>query len=137
MHSNTGIPLDACTALLIRIQRGDEGAFAELYEREHQVLFLLLFKQLGGRESTEALLRELFTGVWSDSQRFDPELSSGRAWLCSLARDMVARDMVARDLLAREQVVPESLKPSTVSVVVSSRDPLVLGDSKDADLHHS
>ena len=132
MHSNTGIPLDACTALLIRIQRGDEGAFTELYEREHQVLFLLLFKQLGGREPTEALLRELFTGVWSDSQRFDPELSSGRAWLCSLARDLVAREQVAR-----EQVVPESLEPSTVSVVVSDGDSLVLRDSKDADLHHS
>lgn len=89
MHSDTGIPLDACTALLIRIQCGDEGAFTELYERERQVLFLLLFKQLGGREPTEALLRELFTGVWSDSQRFDPELGSGRAWLCSLARDLL------------------------------------------------
>ena len=89
MHPDIGIPIDACTALLIRIQRGDEGAFTELYEQERQVLFLLLFKQLGGREPTEALLRELFTGVWIDSHRFDPEFSSGRAWLCSLARDLL------------------------------------------------
>ena len=78
---------DSADAGLLRaIARGDEGAFAALYDQYSPILFGLLLRIVRDRPEAEDVLQEVFLQVWQQAANFDAARGRPFTWLVTLAR---------------------------------------------------
>ena len=68
-------------ALVARIARGDEAAFAELYDRLGALAYSLAVRILRNPSLAEEATQEAFVAVWRNAARFDARRGSARAWV--------------------------------------------------------
>ncbi|MEJ7618007.1 MAG: sigma-70 family RNA polymerase sigma factor [Pyrinomonadaceae bacterium] len=68
------------------VARGDEQAFADLYDRYSSILFGLLLRILNGRAEAEDVLQEVFIQVWQKAGDFNEDRGRAFTWLVTLAR---------------------------------------------------
>ncbi|PQA57020.1 RNA polymerase sigma-70 factor [Siphonobacter curvatus] len=54
--------------LLIRLQNGDESAFASLYDRYWSKLYAYVYNRIRSQEDTEELVQEVFIVLWENRQ---------------------------------------------------------------------
>jgi RNA polymerase sigma-70 factor, ECF subfamily len=73
--------------LIVRVARGDRGAFETLYERYVRPVYALGLRRLGDRPSAEDVVQETFAAVWGSARTFRPERGRGAPWLFSIARN--------------------------------------------------
>src|SRR5262245_20824253 len=73
-------------ALMVRIRAGDEAGLRDLYERTSRRLFGIVLAIVGDRTSAEEVLVEVYTQVWRQAGRYDPERGSVHVWLATIAR---------------------------------------------------
>lgn len=71
--------------LTARVQAGDPGALAELYDRYAALVYGAARRVLGDDGMAEDVTQEVFTFVWQHPQRFDAARGSLRSWLGMLA----------------------------------------------------
>ncbi len=90
LHSDslpeTGPPPDRLEALVAGIRGGDETALAALYDATSDRVFGLALRILRDRSAAEETTLDVFTQVWSQSDRHDPSRGSVLAWVLNLAR---------------------------------------------------
>ena len=83
--------------LLRRSSRGDEVAFAQLYDATSRRLVLRVVRD---QAMAEEVTQEVFLDVWRTSSRFDPTLGSAMSWLMTIAHrsavDRVRSSQAAR-----------------------------------------
>ncbi|MBI3886361.1 MAG: sigma-70 family RNA polymerase sigma factor [Opitutae bacterium] len=72
--------------LLQAVGRGDERAFAQLYDRFSGPVFGLTLRILRSRAEAEEILQESFWQVWKHADRFQPALGSPFTWVVTIAR---------------------------------------------------
>ncbi|MCC7012472.1 MAG: sigma-70 family RNA polymerase sigma factor [Planctomycetes bacterium] len=72
--------------LVAAIARGDQGAMAELYDASQRVVFALVLRVLGERESAEEVLLDVYMQVWRRAASFDAERGHVSTWLLTIAR---------------------------------------------------
>ena len=78
---------DAEDAELLRaVARGDESAFARVYDRYSPILLGLLLRILRSRAEAEDVLQEVFLQVWQQARSFDESRGRAFTWLVTLAR---------------------------------------------------
>ena len=63
--------------LVLLLQRGDRGAFAEIYNRYQTLLFLYSVKKLQDQESAEDIVQEVFVSLWNAKQGLNSEMALG------------------------------------------------------------
>lgn len=68
-------------ALVARIARGDEAAFAELYDRLSSLAYALAVRILRNPSLAEEATQEAFVAVWRGAARFDARRGSARSWV--------------------------------------------------------
>ena len=73
--------------LLVRLQRRDPQALAELYDRYGQVVFRLILRMVRDRGLAEDLVQETFLRVWNRAGGFDSERGAVGPWLLAVARN--------------------------------------------------
>ena len=73
-------------ALLRAVARGDERAFADLYDLYGSILFGLLLRILNSRAEAEDVLQEVFLQVWQRAANFDETRGRPFTWLVTVAR---------------------------------------------------
>jgi RNA polymerase sigma-70 factor (ECF subfamily) len=91
-------------ALLEGVARGDERAFAELYDRYSSILFGLLLRILHSRAEAEDVLQEVCLQIWQQAGAFDASRGRPFTWLVTLARSRAIdrlRAVSSRDRAAR------------------------------------
>jgi RNA polymerase sigma-70 factor (ECF subfamily) len=94
--------------LLLRVAKGDETAFAELYDAVAAPIFGLAKRILRQAEQAEEVAQEVLLEVWQQSSRFDPERGSGFAWVMTMThRRAVDRVRAAQSASDRERRVGE------------------------------
>lgn len=71
--------------LLRRSARGDEDAFATLYDSTSRRLFGLVLRIVRDHAMSEEVTQEVYLDVWRHCARFDPERGSALSWLMTIA----------------------------------------------------
>ncbi|WP_175956939.1 sigma-70 family RNA polymerase sigma factor [Schaalia sp. Marseille-Q2122] len=88
--------------MLSRISRGDQEAFAYLYDAWSGRMYALIVQILVDRAQSEEVLQEVFLEIWQRAPQFDADKGSGRAWMVTIARRR-AIDRVRSSQRARER----------------------------------
>ena len=71
--------------LLRRSARGDEPAFAALYDATSRRVFGLVLRVVRDHAMSEEVTQEVYLDVWRTSARFDPAKGSALSWLMTIA----------------------------------------------------
>jgi len=82
--------------LLSRAARGEEEAFAALYERRQAGIYRFALQMSGRREVAEEVTQETFIVLTRELRRYDEARGSVAGYLYGIARNMLLRTM-ARD----------------------------------------
>lgn len=77
--------VDHVGELLQRVARGDQGAFARVYDLISPRVFGLILRVLVDRAQSEEVLQEVFLEVWQSASRFAPNRGQGRSWVLTIA----------------------------------------------------
>ncbi len=85
--------------LLVRVGRGDEDAFAQVYDALGGSVFGLARRVIRDPARAEEISQEVFIQVWQTAARFDPARGNAKSWLLTLAHrravDAVRHDQAA------------------------------------------
>jgi RNA polymerase sigma-70 factor (ECF subfamily) len=73
--------------LMVRLQRRDPQALAELYDRYGQVVFRLILRMVRDSGAAEDLVQETFLRVWNRVGGFDSDRGAVGPWLLAVARN--------------------------------------------------
>lgn len=77
-------PADRLSELLRLSARGDQQAFAELYDATSARVFGLAVRVVRDPAQAEEVVQEAFLEVWRTSSRFDSERGSALSWLMTI-----------------------------------------------------
>jgi RNA polymerase sigma-70 factor, ECF subfamily len=97
-------PDSADLAGLLRLAgRGDEAAFARLYDATASRVFGLALRVVRDRAQAEEVAQESFLEIWRTSSRYDPDRGSPLSWLLTIThRRAVDRVRSAESASRRE-----------------------------------
>ena len=73
--------------LLVRLQKRDPQALAELYDRYGKMVYGLILRVVSDTGTAEDLVQETFLRVWNHAQGFDSERGAVGPWLMAVARN--------------------------------------------------
>lgn len=113
--------------MILRIRRGDQGAFSALYDRLSRPLYSLALKILGDASEAQDALQEVFVQIWSRAGTYDPEKSSVFSWAVLLTRSRAidrlrARERRFRVVVASTADEDKAAQVTDASVVESAAD---------------
>lgn len=95
--------------LLLRVAKGDQVAFAEVYDAVAPGVFGLARRVLRQAEHAEEVAQEVLLEVWQQAPRFDPGRGTGFAWVMTIAhRRAVDRVRSAQSATDRELRVAQA-----------------------------
>lgn len=82
-------------SLLVRISRGDNDAFAELYDKTKCGVFSFLYSYLQNYEDTCDILQNVYLKIKLNIDKYVPG-SNGRAWILQIAKNLALNEIYAR-----------------------------------------
>ncbi len=88
----SGTP-DPDYSLLIRLRKGDEQAFLELYRKRQAALYRFALHMGGSATAAEDVVQEVFLALLKQDCGFDPERGTLSGYLYGIARKLVLRQM--------------------------------------------
>lgn len=80
------VPETEWVRLVESIAAGDQRALHALYERTHRIVFTLITRITGNRETAEELTLDVFHDVWRRAPTYDPAGGSVVGWIMNQAR---------------------------------------------------
>ncbi len=116
-------------ALAHRLRAGDDTALTELYDTYSSFVFGLALRVIGDRSAAEDVTQEVFVGVWTQPDRFDPERGTLKAFLGTLCHrrsvDLIRNeesrrrreDKIAAEPVFAAQVDDDALRSVTARTV--------------------
>ncbi|MDQ4501537.1 ECF RNA polymerase sigma factor SigK [Sinomonas sp. ASV322] len=94
--------------LMARVARGDQEAFADLYDGLAPVIHGLVLRVVRDPAQSEEVTQEVFLEVWQQAKRFDADRGRARAWITVVAHrravDRVRAAQAATDRDLREGI---------------------------------
>ena len=88
LYANTKAPVTEQTwaTLVQSIAGGDQLALHTLYEMAHRIVFTLIMRITGNRETAEELTIDVFHDVWRRASRYDAANNTVLGWIMNQAR---------------------------------------------------
>jgi RNA polymerase sigma-70 factor, ECF subfamily len=80
------VPERTWVGLVQSIAAGDQLALHALYAQTHRLVFTLIVRITGNRETAEELTLDVFHDVWRRAPRYDPAGGSVVGWIMNQAR---------------------------------------------------
>ncbi len=87
---------DPIAELIAKVAAADRAAFRALYSAASAKLFGVTSRILEDRSEAEDAVQEVFTRVWLNARRFDPDRARGMTWLIAIARNHAIDRLRAR-----------------------------------------
>lgn len=84
--SRIRVPEEDWVGLVQSIASGDQLALRELYERSHRIVFTLIMRITGNRETAEELTLDVFHDVWRRASTYDAQSGTVVGWIMNQAR---------------------------------------------------
>jgi RNA polymerase sigma-70 factor (ECF subfamily) len=75
-------------SIILQVNKGDQTAFASLYDIYAEKLFYFALRFLKSREDAENLTQEVFLKIWETRDRLDPDYSFN-AYLFTIAKNTI------------------------------------------------
>ena len=88
--------------ILIEVAKGDQDAFARLYDRLGGQVYGLVRRVLRDPAQSEEITQEVLLDVWRTASRFDRAKGSGQGWVLTMAHRR-AVDRVRSEQASRER----------------------------------
>ena len=111
--------------LLRAVARGDDAAFARLYDLLSPRVFGLARRVLRDPAQAEEMAQEVLVEVWRTATRFDPQRGSGLAWVLTIAHrrtvDRVRSEQASVDRLHKVAAASAQIPYDEVADQVGSR----------------
>jgi len=104
-------------ALIARVARGDETAFAALYDRLSGPLYSFAVKILGNTTDADDALQEACVQIWRRAASYDADKSSVFSWAVLITRSKVIDHLRAK---GRKQKLVDDILESSEAVGVST-----------------
>ena len=98
-------------ALLARMKKGDEDAFAELYRRHRDAVYRLAMLYSGSTAHAADVTQETFVHFMTRPDQYDPMRGTLAAWLCGVARNMARRAVSGREDATDPEVLADDTSP--------------------------
>lgn len=96
-----GQPADTDEDLMVKVARGDQAAFATLFDRFSGLVFGVVRRVVRDPSQSEEVAQEVLVEVWRTATRFDPDRGSARTWILTMAHrraiDRVRSEQASRD----------------------------------------
>lgn len=121
---------DLQRALIQRVGRGDQAAFAELYDATAPLVHGVVRRIVRDPAHSEEVTQEVFVELWRIAPRFDADRGTVSAWVATIAHRR-AVDRVRTEQAARDRVEREARKAERPEDVVA--DAVVDVDQSDFD----
>jgi RNA polymerase sigma-70 factor, ECF subfamily len=106
VEADDQVDRDPLGSLLSRAGRGDQAAFAELYDDLAALLHGIVLKVVRDPAQSEEVTQEAFLELWRLAPRYDASRGSVRSWAVTLAHrraiDRVRSEQAGRDRAERE-----------------------------------
>ena len=103
--------------LLVRAGRGDEAAFAEVYDQLAGLVHGTVRRVLRDPAQSEEVTQEVFLELWRLAPRFDPAQGSARSWAATMAhRRAVDRVRAEEASRSRDQSDARSRRAATPDI---------------------
>ncbi|GAA3391333.1 hypothetical protein GCM10020369_48890 [Cryptosporangium minutisporangium] len=115
---------DALGLLLTEVARGNDDAFARLYDEVSPRVYGLVLRVVRDPSQAEEVTQEVLVEVWRTATRFDPARGTASGWILTLAhRRAVDRVRTAQAATDRERraSVPEAPAYDVVADEVAGR----------------
>ena len=100
---------DSLARALVRCGRGDQAAFAALYDQLASFVYGVVLRVVRDRSQAEEVTQEVFVELWRLAPRFDGEKGSVKTWASTVAHRR-AVDRVRSEQSSRVRVENESQK---------------------------
>ena len=97
-------------ALIALLERGEEDALTELYDRYGQVAYSLAYRMLRNETLAEDAVQEAFLTIWRNAARFVPERAKASTWLLTIVHRR-AVDVVRREERRRTELFTADAEP--------------------------
>jgi RNA polymerase sigma-70 factor (ECF subfamily) len=111
---------------MARIAKGDEPAFAELYDELAPMVYGLVLRVVRDPAQSEEVTQEVFVEVWRQAPRFDSARGGVHGWAGMIARrraiDRVRSEQSLRDRQLRDAAAPAGVPDSPTDVVIDTLD---------------
>ncbi len=102
-------------ALVRAVAAGNQAAFGELYGRTHRIVFTLIMRIVGNRETAEELTLDVFHDLWKRAASYDEQDGTVLGWIMNQTRSR-AIDRVRYE--TRQKRVPQDPGASPITPVV-------------------
>ena len=129
----TPIPEKDWTALVQSIAAGDQRALHALYTQTHRLVFTLIVRITGNRETAEELTLDVFHDVWRRASTYDPAGGSVVGWIMNQARCR-AIDRMRFDH-RRKRVLDHADTPATAAAANGPHEAYEVGEQGDRLRH--
>jgi len=107
-------------ALVRSVAAGNQAALHALYERAHRLVFTLIVRITGNRETAEELTLDVFHDVWRRAAQYDPAGGTVLGWIMNQARSR-AIDRLRFDR-RKKRAHPELVDPLAETAAADPHD---------------
>lgn len=111
--------------LLKRAARGEESAFAVLYERHRSAIYRFAYRFLGSRTLAEDVTQECFLALMRRPEGYQPDKAALRTYLCAAARNLSFKQLRK---LGVETLMDETPEPAATTEVATPLQALLDGE---------
>ena len=134
-HCDEGLPATALVGIaarrrrwaasyLARAGRGDQQAFADLYDHLAPLVHGIVLKVVRDPSQSEEVTQEVFVGMWRLAARYEPSKGTVRTWAETIANRRAVdrvRSHPSRSLPRSPTCAVQTLSPRTTTVRVDDR----------------
>jgi RNA polymerase sigma-70 factor (ECF subfamily) len=128
--SKTPVSEKDWAGLVQSIAAGDQLALHALYDRTHRIVFTLIVRMTGSRETAEELTLDVFHDVWRRASRYDARNGTVLGWVMNQARSRAVDRL--RFEQRKKRVDPDASDPAVAIETSDSRDAVELKEQSRA-----